>query len=203
MNLKTFLPSLGVLGMAMLAAAQEPAPRPERPERSDRTPPPGRSAEPGPLLKALDHDGDGTLSSDEIDMAVASLRSLDKNRDGSVTPDEIAPRRERGSRGGQQGATGGRKKSAQGLFVRDTNGDGKVTAADLPVDVRARFAEHDTDGDGELSKSERDAGIRALRERIDQLRGRMDGQRKKREGKDNAPVKPRRPGSKRAQQREI
>ena len=57
-----------------------------------------------PLMRALDADQDGSLSSEEIANAPAVLRGLDKDRDGNVSPREWAPshagdRDRRGPRG--------------------------------------------------------------------------------------------------------
>ena len=43
------------------------------------------------LLALFDTDKDGTLSAAEINGAPAMLKALDKNGDGQVTPDEIRP----------------------------------------------------------------------------------------------------------------
>lgn len=48
-----------------------------------------------PLVAALDTDGNGELSADEIDEAPASLAKLDTNRDGELTPHELRPARPR------------------------------------------------------------------------------------------------------------
>jgi hypothetical protein len=40
-------------------------------------------------FSALDRDGDGVLSADEIAAAPASLRKLDANGDGTLTLDEV------------------------------------------------------------------------------------------------------------------
>ena len=42
-----------------------------------------------PLISALDQDGDGTLSADEIVASPASLRKLDANADGMLTLEEV------------------------------------------------------------------------------------------------------------------
>jgi hypothetical protein len=44
-----------------------------------------------PLMAALDTNGDGILSADEIANTSASLLKLDKNGDGQLTPDEYRP----------------------------------------------------------------------------------------------------------------
>jgi hypothetical protein len=62
-----------------------------------------------PLLQALDSNGDGVLSVQEIEAAATALRTLDKNGDGQLTRDEIGgpPRdgngREEGHRPRQRG----------------------------------------------------------------------------------------------------
>ena len=49
------------------------------------------------LVRALDTDGDGTISGKEMKAAPASLKKLDKNGDGKLTEDELRP--EFGGRG--------------------------------------------------------------------------------------------------------
>jgi arylsulfatase A-like enzyme len=46
-----------------------------------------------PLVTALDSDGDGKLSAEEIQASVKSLRKLDANRDGTISVDELRPQR--------------------------------------------------------------------------------------------------------------
>ena len=45
-----------------------------------------------PLIKALDVDGDGSISSSEIANASSALAPLDKNGDGNLTRDEVRPK---------------------------------------------------------------------------------------------------------------
>ena len=49
-------------------------------------------------------------------------------------------------------ASGGMKP---GGFLKDQNGDGKITADDLPEKARGRFSMMDANGDGELDASEK------------------------------------------------
>ncbi len=58
-------------------------------------PPAGAGGRP-PLIEALDADGDGTISADELKNATAALSALDKNQDGALSPEEYRPRRARG-----------------------------------------------------------------------------------------------------------
>ena len=64
------------------------------------------------LLQALDRDGDGELSEDEISAAVRSLRALDRNQDGELSGAEVSssasPSRP-GSSGSQRMARAGLK----------------------------------------------------------------------------------------------
>jgi hypothetical protein len=59
-----------------------------------------------PINTALDANGDGVISADEIAKAAESLKKLDKNGDGKLTSDEFRPRRAAGQGGGQRGAQG-------------------------------------------------------------------------------------------------
>jgi hypothetical protein len=54
-------------------------------EGEGRGGPPRRDA----LIAALDQDGDGALSADEIAASAASLRKLDANGDGMLTMEEV------------------------------------------------------------------------------------------------------------------
>jgi Ca2+-binding EF-hand superfamily protein len=44
-----------------------------------------------PILAALDANHDGTISAAEIANAPAALKALDKNGDGQLTEDEVRP----------------------------------------------------------------------------------------------------------------
>jgi hypothetical protein len=46
---------------------------------------------PNPILKALDTNGDGVISADEITNASTALKQLDANGDGQLTQDELRP----------------------------------------------------------------------------------------------------------------
>ena len=66
-----------------------------------------------PVMAALDSDGNGEISSEEIKGAVAALKKLDKNKDGKLTEDELRP--SFGGRGGSSGQGGfGGRGGAQG-----------------------------------------------------------------------------------------
>lgn len=52
-----------------------------------------------PIIAALDTNGDGVISADEIANASAALKQLDVNGDGQLTMDEIMPRGPHGGHG--------------------------------------------------------------------------------------------------------
>ena len=52
---------------------------------------PGGMRPPDAIFAALDTDGNGMISADEIKKASASLAKLDKNGDGKLTEDEVRP----------------------------------------------------------------------------------------------------------------
>lgn len=97
------------------------------------------------VLQALDLDGDGQLSAAEIGAASASLATLDRNRDGQITGDEYNPK--------LQDKTAG-SDMVKRLMLLDTNGDGVLTAAEVPARMQAMFARGDTNHDGTLTVAE-------------------------------------------------
>jgi len=54
-------------------------------------PPEGKNFPKPPIETALDANGDGIISADEIANASAALKTLDKNGDGQLTADEYRP----------------------------------------------------------------------------------------------------------------
>src|SRR5438270_12427127 len=83
------------LGLSGLAAVAQPSDAPPTGDRPPHDGPPGGPGRPGfkpPLFAALDTDGDGIISAQEIANASASLAKLDKNGAGQLTPAESHPR---------------------------------------------------------------------------------------------------------------
>ena len=132
-----------------------------------------------PVLKALDADGDGALSSAEIDNAVAALRSLDADKSGDLSTDEMMPDfeamrgqgrrggggegrggRGEGRRGGGEGRGGGNRDGgsfADRMLQNDTDGDGKISKAEAPERMQGFFDNLDSDSDGFVTQTEMEA----------------------------------------------
>ena len=131
---------------------------------------------PPPIIAALDADDDGVISSSEIDGAVTALKALDRNGDGDLTMEELHPDRpgrggsaegNRGERrrGGPPGGEFGQRgpvEGDRGEHRRGGRGEGPP-----PVKFVEKMMESDTDGDGLISRDE--ASDRLLRgfDRID------------------------------------
>jgi len=110
-----------------------------------------------PVLKALDADGDGELSSAEIDNAVTALRSLDKDNSGSLSSEEMMP--DFGAMRGQ-GRGGGNRDGgsfAQRMLENDADGDGKISKAEAPERMQGFFDNLDSDSDGYVTTEELEA----------------------------------------------
>ena len=114
----------------------------------------------------LDANKDGQLTADEISEDKKRLferlvRTSDKNSDGKLSLEEftagLQPKPGRTEAAPLDGADGGRRPEK--LFARlDANGDGKVTADEVPEPLREMFkrvlARGDKNGDGTLTKDE-------------------------------------------------
>jgi Ca2+-binding EF-hand superfamily protein len=107
------------------------------------------------VLKALDADGDGSLSASEIADASKALAKFDKNGDGKIDRDELlaaAPRPE--GRPGLPGAAGNAEAFARRLKEADKNGDGKISKEEAPDRLRENFDRLDGNSDGQLDETE-------------------------------------------------
>ena len=127
-----------------------------------------------PVLRALDADGDGKISAEEISNASVALRSIDNNGDGQLTMDELRPsgRPGVGPGGNRKPPAGDRKPGekmrkgerpdgagrfggpAQMFEKLDKNGDGLLSPEEARGPLKKRFEMIDNDGDGSISQSE-------------------------------------------------
>jgi EF hand len=118
-----------------------------------------------PVLKALDKDGDGVISSVEIDNAVAALKTLDKNGDGKLDAEELRPDfAAMGGRGpGGPGGPGGDPAAmVERMMSQDKNGDGKLSGDEISERMQPMLERADTNKDGELDKAEIEAAVKNI-----------------------------------------
>jgi len=106
-------------------------------------------------LMALDKNGDGTLTKDEVPERLQGLFArTDTNHDGKLTPDEI-----RASASTQAGPNGRPQRSGEAtrmdpvLAAIDTDHDGVLSKDEIAAAPNA-LKSLDKDGDGQLSASE-------------------------------------------------
>jgi Ca2+-binding EF-hand superfamily protein len=144
------------IGLSAVALAQQPEPRG------------------GGLFDRLDQNKDGAVGADEIPAERKAfferlLREGDKNGDGRLSREEFqaAAQQPRGQRERDDGEKSAEQRPAQAapnfdaaaLFRNlDKNGDGKLTADEVPEERRERFQaglpRTDKDGDGGLNLEE-------------------------------------------------
>jgi Ca2+-binding EF-hand superfamily protein len=124
---------------------------------------PGGFGRGGPMLspaaQALDTDRDGTVSAEELAAAAASLKALDRNGDGKLTSDEVRP--QMGGRGGrgrgdEPGETAGPdpEELVKTLMSFDKNSDGQLSKEEVPERMQGIFERADGDKNGLLSAEE-------------------------------------------------
>lgn len=146
---------------------------------------PGRHGPP-PIIAALDADGDGVISSAEIDGAAAALKTLDKNEDGELTIEELRPKRPDHHRDGPaefafrprgpEGPDGrlgppeggerdrGDRRRGPGRRGRDREGRGGPPSPERFIEF---IMKGDTDGDGRISSEEAPERLQRAFDRID------------------------------------
>ena len=111
-----------------------------------------------PAFTTLDSDSDGTISATEIAKAATALKALDKNGDGKLTEDEVRPafggRRGGGDEPGETQAPSA-ADMVKALMAFDKNGDGKLTRDEVPERMQGLFDRADADKNGRASCRER------------------------------------------------
>lgn len=130
---------------------------------------------PMPLIQALDSDRDHKISAEEIEGSAAVLKALDANGDGELTLDELRPTPPEGAPPPQDGQPGGPPPAQAGappaeegeqeqggapprpvppiVATLDLDRDGKISTTEMEA-APAGLAKLDKNGDGELTPRE-------------------------------------------------
>jgi Ca2+-binding EF-hand superfamily protein len=127
---------------------------------------------PNPLFDVIDADRDGTITPQELEKAVAALKTLDRNGDGSISREEARPQFGRGGFGGPGGGTGGQftpEGFVASMLERDTNKDGKLNAEELGERGARMLETSDTNGDKQIDADELKAAAARM---VEQFRNR-------------------------------
>lgn len=132
------------------------------------------------LLRALDQDRDGQLSTDEIAAASASLLALDKDGDGALNRVELMagpastppPAAEAGAKKKANAKDAAAKlPDPERLMARlnkmDANGDGKWSESELPPFLKKQFSKIDVNGDGQVDADEIKQALEVMRRRAE------------------------------------
>jgi Ca2+-binding EF-hand superfamily protein len=129
------------------------------------------------LLIAMDVDHDGVVTKVELNKAMAALRKVHKDKQGNmVVPDKAAADSTAAAPGAdaaqdQGGAPNGANQrnnnEAMAWFTSyDKNGDGKLSANEVPQQMRAGLQAADQNGDGFIDAKEFQIFSRRMGERM-------------------------------------
>lgn len=116
----------------------------------------GHGGQSSPLFTALDQNQDGILSADELQAAAAVMKALDKDGDGKLSKAECLPA---GGGGHGHGGTKADPQAeatamVEKLMTFDKNDDQTLTKEELPERMQDVIARADSNGDGKVTSAE-------------------------------------------------
>ncbi len=136
------------------------------------------------MFNAIDADSDGAINMRELRKAVVALKKLDVDKDGKITLAETLhnpaaatntnlPSGVNGQRGlgngpgGFGGANGGDPRpTGPNMMQYDRNGDGQLSADEVPTQLRGMLRGTDQDNNGTLDAQEMQAIQQRMNERL-------------------------------------
>ena len=113
---------------------------------------------PNPVVAALDADGNGELSEEEIKNASKALAALDKNKDGKINAEEMRPQFGPGGPGGFDPS----QFVDRMLTENDKNKDGKLSKDEVPERMQQGFDRWDANKDGFADRAEIQEAMRSF-----------------------------------------
>lgn len=125
----------------------------------------GPGAGDGALFGALDANGDGAISSEELAAAADSLKKFDRDGDGQITRREMLMAAAAG-RPATRPAAQNPQQARERFKALDKNGDGKLAQDELPPFLQNRFDKLDGNADGFVDQQELRRGAEGLRRRL-------------------------------------
>ena len=142
--------AFGIGGLALTASAQQ-----DRPHHM-----------PGERLEALDTNGDGNISREEVDAVGAErFAAADTNGDGAISTEEFAAAAD--AMEAQRRA----ERQARMFEHLDKDSDGVLSSEELSMRVDHMFSRVDKDGDGVVTEAEREDARATMRERWGERHG--------------------------------
>ena len=136
----------------------------------------GRGGPPQNLIfEAIDVDGNGEISKQELRKAAVAILKLDANDDGVITLDEVTPQRGPGGPGGPGGFDPA--GMVDRLMELDVDGDGMLSVEEVQDSRFSRMLGNaDTNNDGLLDRAELTAAAEAMAQRFGGRGGGPGGQ---------------------------
>lgn len=138
-----------------------------------------------PLVEALDANGDGEVSSDEVENAPAALAKLDKNGDGKLTIDEIRPSRDGELEIRRDGYPFTSEQFIARIMQLDKNEDGSLSVDEIPERLQRILRRADANLDGTVDKKELEQAAQRIRDDPRRGGGYRDGESRARPDRES------------------
>ncbi len=107
------------------------------------------------MFAAIDTDGDGVISTKELKNAMKALRALDVDKDGNISRAEASAGVVAAAPGGGPNALpADAAQAVDEIMKNDKNGDGKLTANELPREMARNMQDVDANADNSLTRDE-------------------------------------------------
>lgn len=107
------------------------------------------------LVRAMDRDGDGRLTLDEVPLSLQeTILRMDLDSDGVLDLDEARRADQGRAQAGSGGGGPGHRTLTRTVHLMDTDGDGRLQKKEAPLALQRVFSRFDRNGDGAIDASE-------------------------------------------------